>query len=79
MTNTGLVEVETRVQARSWRGGTFGASLPIAVSGQAADRLAEHGMSPDDLDELRQHLTNPDVHVLGNLTWPTIGRRRSEV
>jgi SAM-dependent methyltransferase len=78
MTDAGLIDVQTRVQARSWRGGTAGAGLPIAVSGQVADKLAEHGMPGPELDELRQHLANPHVVVLGNLTWTTVGRRRTE-
>ena len=78
MVDAGLIDVHTRVHARSWRGGTAGAGLPIAVSGQVADTLAEHGMPGHDLDELRQHLANPHVVVLGNLTWTTVGRRRDE-
>jgi SAM-dependent methyltransferase len=75
MTDAGLSEVRTRVHARSWTGGTAGCQLPIAVSGQVRKQLPAHGLDAGDLDLLRHHLRDPDVVVLGNLTWSTVGRR----
>lgn len=77
MVGAGLSEVRTRVQARSWTGGTAGCQLPIAVSGQVREQLVEHGLDPGDLDLLRHHLRDPEVVVLGNLTWSVVGRRRT--
>jgi len=65
------------VLARSWTGGTAGCQLPIAVSGQVRERLVERGLDPGNLDLLRHHLRDPEVVVLGNLTWSVVGRRAS--
>jgi ubiquinone/menaquinone biosynthesis C-methylase UbiE len=75
MVDAGLTSVRTVVRARSWSGGTAGCQLPLAVSSQVRTQLAEHGLDPDDLDVLRDHLIDPDVVVLGNLTWTITGHR----
>lgn len=75
MVAAGLNDVRTVVRARSWTGGTAGCRLPIAVSGQVRERLLDHGLDPGDLDELRTHLADPRVVVMGNLTWSTVGHK----
>lgn len=76
MTSAGLLDVETVTRAESWRGGSPGCQLPIAVSLELGDRLVEHGITRDELQELRDDLADPATVVLGNLTWSTIGHAR---
>jgi SAM-dependent methyltransferase len=76
MVAAGLVDVRTKVHARSWTGGTAGCRLPIAVSDQVREQLFGHGLDADDLDLLRAHLADPRVVVLGNLTWSVVGHQR---
>jgi len=75
MTAAGLVDVETEVHAESWRGGTPGCQLPIAVARELRPRLLDAGLTADDLDALVDVMTNPDTLVLGNPTFSTIGHR----
>lgn len=78
MTILGLHDVRTHSRARSWRGGEPGCELPIAVSIELEDPLVRHGMTYEDLEQLRSDLADPQVVVVGNQTWSTLGRRRSE-
>lgn len=75
MVDAGLSDVRTTVRARSWTGGTAGCRLPIEVSGQVREQLLHHGLDAGDLDTLREHLTDPRVVVLGNLTWSVVGHK----
>ncbi|GAA0939635.1 class I SAM-dependent methyltransferase [Virgisporangium aurantiacum] len=74
MVEAGL-EAEVLTGATSWVGGQAGCRLPIELSKQIEDQLIEHGIALDDLRTLRTHLVNPDVTVMGNLTWSFVGRR----
>jgi SAM-dependent methyltransferase len=76
MAAVGLVDVETMVHARSWRGGSPGCRLPVAVSRELREELVRAGLSEADLDRLPDVMRDPELVLLGNLTWSTIGRRR---
>lgn len=78
LTLAGLIDVRTTVQSRQWRGGSPGCALPISVSRQAEEKLVGHGISAGELEELRRHLRDPAVVVLGNPTYSVIARRRPE-
>jgi SAM-dependent methyltransferase len=75
MVKAGLEDVRTTTRATSWSGKTAGCRLPTTVSTQLELKLIELGMSADDLAELREHLADPRVVLLGNLTWSMIGRK----
>lgn len=75
MVAAGLSDVRTVVRARSWTGGTAGCRLPVEVSGQVRERLLGHGLTAGELDALREHLADPRVVIMGNLTWSTVGHR----
>lgn len=76
MTDAGLVDVDTAVYACSWRGRSPGCLLPVAVSAELRDHLVRVGLSEGDLDRLPALMADPELVLLGNLTWSTIGRRR---
>jgi SAM-dependent methyltransferase len=78
MTHAGLQEVRTVVSARSWHGGTAGCRLPATLSTQVEDQLIQHGATAAHLAELRLHLADPRVVILGNPTWSTVGRKSME-
>jgi SAM-dependent methyltransferase len=73
MREAGLVNVRTYARAESWTGGSPGCHLPIAVSIELQDRLVQHGITTQDLVDLRDDLADPAVVLVGNLTWSTIG------
>lgn len=75
MLDAGLIDVKTAVHAQSWRGGTAGCELPIAVSAELHDRLIAHGMDAGDLQRLRARLAEASTMVIGNLTWSTTGHK----
>jgi SAM-dependent methyltransferase len=75
MVELGLVDVETAVYARSWRGGSPGSQLPVAVSRELREDLIRTGLAESDLDRLPELMADPQLVLLGNLTWSTIGRR----
>lgn len=78
MVAAGLHKVRTTTVARSWNGGTAGCLLPSALSVQVEDKLVQHGVTASQLAELRRHLDDPRVAILGNLTWSTIGHKPVE-
>ncbi|WP_204009140.1 methyltransferase domain-containing protein [Virgisporangium aurantiacum] len=77
MVEAGL-EVTTFTSAKSWNGRSPGCKLPISMSIQIEEHLVEHGMGRDDIYELRDHLNDPDVVLMGNLTWSFVGRKPVE-
>jgi hypothetical protein len=74
MVEAGL-EAKTVARAESWRGGTAGCKLPISLSAQIEDDLVGHGITRDDLKNLRNHLNDKRVTLLANTTWSFIGRK----
>jgi SAM-dependent methyltransferase len=75
MTATGLVEVNVATRAESWRGGSPGCMLPVAVSRELRDQLLAAGATAEDLDALPEVMTHRKTLVLGNLGFSTIGYR----
>jgi SAM-dependent methyltransferase len=75
MCDAGLVEVDTELWARAWRGGEPGCLLPYHASAQLRHRLVEAGMSERDLDQFRQLLRDPRLVIYGNVAVSTVGRR----
>jgi SAM-dependent methyltransferase len=75
MSDAGLTNVESAVYARSWRGGTAGCLLPIAVAQELREPLIEVGANGEDLDRLAHLLSDPELLLLGNVTVSTIGYR----
>jgi SAM-dependent methyltransferase len=75
MADAGLTNVEAAVYARSWRGGTAGCLLPIAVARELREPLIQAGANAEDLDRLGQLLIDPQLLLMGNVTVSTIGYR----
>ncbi|MEH0929725.1 class I SAM-dependent methyltransferase [Micromonospora sp. CPCC 205558] len=75
MLRLGLVDVDSRIESRSWRGGTGICQLHHSNSIQREAELVAGGMSRDDLAELRQVLMDPQLMLSGYLMHTTIGRR----
>ncbi|MCZ7379767.1 class I SAM-dependent methyltransferase [Micromonospora sp. WMMC250] len=75
MLRLGLVDVDSRIESRSWRGGTGICRLHHSNSIQREDELVAAGMSRDDLAELREVLMDPQLMLSGYLMHTTIGRR----
>ncbi|MEU8333706.1 class I SAM-dependent methyltransferase [Micromonospora arborensis] len=75
MLRLGLVDVDSRIESRSWRGGTGICRLHHSNSIQREAELVAAGMSRDDLVELREVLMDPQLMLSGYLMHTTIGRR----
>lgn len=75
MADAGLVNVDTELSARSWRGGTAGCRLPVTVGRDLRDRLTTSGITGGELDRLARILGDERTLVAGNLTASTAGNR----
>ncbi|MFI7510535.1 class I SAM-dependent methyltransferase [Micromonospora aurantiaca] len=75
MLRAGLVDVESYIDSRSWRGGTGICLLHRSNSLQREAELLAAGMTRDELTELRQVLMDPDLVMSGYLMHTTVGRR----
>jgi protein-L-isoaspartate O-methyltransferase len=75
MVEAGLANVDTELSARSWRGGSAGCMLPVAVARELRDQLVAVGVAPSDLDSLAGVLADPATLLAGNLTVSTCGRQ----
>lgn len=71
----GLVDVDTRIEARSWPGGTPGALLIAANIGQLRDQFLAAGFPAAGLDRLGELAADPRLVLRSNYTYATIGRR----
>ncbi|PGH45770.1 methyltransferase [Micromonospora sp. WMMA1996] len=75
LTAAGLVDVDTVVHARSWPGGSLGASLYGTNSRQLEPELLDAGLSPGQLDAFRRLLRDPAFAVMSYQLVSTRGRR----
>ena len=75
MQAAGLVDVESHIDSRSWRGGTGICLLHRSNSLQREAELLDAGMTREDLAELREVLMDPELLLSGYLMHTTIGRR----
>lgn len=75
MIDNGLVNVDTVLHARSWPGGTPGALLITANTGQLRDEFLAAGMSGKQLDALSRLANDPRMVLRGHVLFSTIGRR----
>jgi SAM-dependent methyltransferase len=75
MVEAGLVNVDTELSARSWRGGSAGCMLPVSVARDLRDPLVAAGVPAGDLDRLARVLADPSTLLAGNLTVSTCGRQ----
>ncbi|MFK3983025.1 class I SAM-dependent methyltransferase [Micromonospora sp. NPDC050397] len=75
MTTAGLEDVSVATRAESWRGGTAGCMLPVAVARELRDKLLAVGATAEDLDALPDVMTNRGTLLLGNMSFSTIGYR----
>ncbi|MEV4830578.1 methyltransferase domain-containing protein [Micromonospora sp. NPDC049257] len=78
MLRLGLDNVDSRIESRSWRGGTGICLLHHSNSIQREPELLTAGMTPEDLAELRQVLMDPDLMLSGYLMHTTVGRRPTQ-
>ncbi|MDG4756171.1 MULTISPECIES: class I SAM-dependent methyltransferase [Micromonospora] len=75
MLRAGLVDVDSRIESRSWRGGTGICLLHRSNSIQREAALLDAGMTRDELAELREVLMDPELVLSGYLMHTTVGRR----
>ena len=75
MRSAGLSDVDTVTHARSWRGGSAGCLLSLAISRELRQHLIGVGMVAGELDHLADLLTDPALVVMGDLLWSHLGRR----
>ena len=75
MVAEGLVDVDTAIESRSWRGGEPGALLIIANIEQVYDRFQAEGFTAEDLDRLCELARDPRVVIRSHFTYSTIGRK----
>jgi SAM-dependent methyltransferase len=75
MLAAGLVDVDTAIESRAWRGGTPGALIVAANIGQLRAEFLDLGFSAADLDRLVALVRDPRFVVRTHFTYSTIGRR----
>jgi SAM-dependent methyltransferase len=75
MLRAGLVDVTSRIESRSWRGGTGICLLHRSNSIQREQELLAAGMTVEDLAELRDVLMDPELMLSGYLMHTTTGSR----
>ena len=75
MLRAGLTEVETGIQARSWRGGEAGALLLIANVLQLRQQFVDAGFGEDRIARLRELVTDPRFVIRGHFMYSNIGRK----
>ena len=76
MLDSGLSNVDTRVHARSWRGGSAGAMLHAVNIAQTRDKLLDNGFTTAQLARISAMVTaDPRLVVRGHLTYSTVGRK----
>lgn len=78
MLRLGLVDVDSHIESRSWRGGTGICLLHRSNSIQREAELLDAGMTSEELAELRQVLMDPDLVLSGYLMHTTVGRRPTQ-
>jgi SAM-dependent methyltransferase len=71
----GLVDVDTYIDARSWRGGTAGALIIAANIAQLHAEFLAAGFTPDDVKRIETLVADPRLVVRGHFMYSTIGRR----
>jgi SAM-dependent methyltransferase len=75
MLAAGLSEVDTRIRAASWAGGTPGALLIAVNVVQLRAGFLSAGFSERELGRLSSLASDPRLVVRGHFTYSTIGRR----
>jgi SAM-dependent methyltransferase len=65
MIGAGLLDVTTVTYCQSWRGGDPGSRHAGATMKQLLPRLAEHGWTQSELDQLVAAVDNPEFQVTG--------------
>jgi SAM-dependent methyltransferase len=75
MLAAGLRQVDTRIRAESWAGGTPGALLIAVNVAQLRSGFMSAGFTEWELDQLCRLSADPRLVVRGHFTYSTIGRR----
>ena len=63
MVDAGLVDVQAEVHTRSWRGGEPGCLLVAGSTVQLGEKLIKRGMSPRELDRVRELMADPRMII----------------
>jgi SAM-dependent methyltransferase len=71
----GLVDVDTRIDAQSWRGGTAGALIIVANIAQLRREFLDAGFTAADLDRICALAADPRLVMRSHFMYSTIGRR----
>jgi hypothetical protein len=71
----GLSDVDTHIDAESWRGGTPGALIIEANVAQLRQEFLDAGFTAADLDRLCALVADPRLVLRSHFMYSTIGRR----
>jgi hypothetical protein len=63
MVDAGLVDVQSEVHARSWRGGEPGCLLVAGTAAQLGEQLMAEGLSPQDLQRVRELMADARMMI----------------
>jgi ubiquinone/menaquinone biosynthesis C-methylase UbiE len=74
----GLVDVDTVIQARSWRGGSPGALLIAVNVAQLREEFIAAGFTEDHIARLDRAVADPRLVVRSHFTYSTVGRRPAD-
>ena len=75
MLRSGLSDVDTGIESRSWRGGEAGALLAIANVAQTRQQFIDAGFGEDRIAALLALVQNPLFVVRGHFMYSHIGRK----
>jgi SAM-dependent methyltransferase len=75
MLEEGLVDVETHIDARSWRGGTPGALIAVANIAQLREEFLDAGFTNAELDRIGELVADPRLVLRSHFMYSTVGRR----
>jgi hypothetical protein len=71
----GLVDVDTAIESRSWRGGTPGALIVAVNIGQLRTEFLDLGFTAAELDRICELVADPRLVLRSHFTYSTVGRR----
>jgi SAM-dependent methyltransferase len=75
MVDAGLADVESQIYSRSCAGGSAGCQLVAGNLVRLREQLLTQGLTPLDLDRIRQLMASPQTYIRLPPFWSTVGYR----
>jgi len=75
MRKAGLVDIDTVMHNRLWKGGSAGCLLHVTNAEQLRDQLLERGVTAEQLEQLREAMHHLDTWAYSYLMYSTVGFR----